>query len=199
MNTLREGMAELNKLKDIVEQRKLKIKRGKIIKEEVKHWLSRVNIINEGLQDVEKSCSAGSRCPLAKASLGKTILGKIGEVEKLIREHGSFSGDIVIDGPSTSGAKKKLKHALDRLNRLNSQKEKVETQKSRHENAGEVVREEVNDWLIEVRSINKVFQILKGASRRVSRCNKLEVNEIVLKKSDAVNILLQRGTFPDGL
>ncbi|GLT51511.1 hypothetical protein SLA2020_249170 [Shorea laevis] len=195
MNTLGEGLAELNQLKDdIVELRRRNIRRGKMMKKEVEHWLSRVQAINEEVEVVKRLCSAISRFSLAKAWLGKTVLGNIDEVQKLCEEGKSF-GDILIDRTSTSGANK-MKHALEWLNR---QKEEVERRKSRHENAGKVVREEVNDWLIDVTCINAVIQILEDASCRVSLCDKHKFNEIVLEKSHAVNILRQRGTFPDGI
>ncbi|GMJ05170.1 RESISTANT TO P. SYRINGAE 2 [Hibiscus trionum] len=101
MNDLRRKVNDLNIRKQDLELKKGdEIRCRKVVKNEVENWFENVRSINVEMEKIELKFSAVSY--FSRASLGKLVSRKIGEVERIYQQ-GSFPDGVAVDGPPASG------------------------------------------------------------------------------------------------
>ncbi|KAK8602950.1 hypothetical protein V6N13_085152 [Hibiscus sabdariffa] len=101
MNDLRRKVNDLNIRKQDLELKKgEEIRCRKVVKNEVENWFEKVRSINVEMEKIETKFSVVSY--FSRASLGKLVSRKIGEVERIYQQ-GSFPEGVALDGPPASG------------------------------------------------------------------------------------------------
>ncbi|MFQ6620986.1 hypothetical protein Gotur_001722 [Gossypium turneri] len=101
MNDLLAKQRQLNAMKRDVELRKnAELRLGRCVRQEVENWLLEVQTVNGKIQNVDERMQNVS-C-FSRGRLGKQVSQTVEEVKEIIKQ-GRFTGDLVIDDPSTAG------------------------------------------------------------------------------------------------